>query len=759
MAFTPRKHFHHCLLVILSLVIIITLIGCKPSKTTAPSQAVPHTIAPVEAPDADIPYDSISLERMLADLEVLTTIQQYSGFRTAGTIGEAEALDYVETQLGSMSTLKGMGMELERQSFNVFVTTEIRATGLFLTGVGGAEVEVPANGLRGSRYRLENALYFDTDGTLNDSQSDPMTASGSVLLIRDSGQLFSLTTKDVSGKILFLDEHLFDPFSNNEATANRSQAFIVIDMGAAGVVLVSEYNNRDGASHASMIGDGYFFQNSIPRTLVPILHARLSDLAPAGITTWKDLEGLTGSRMLLDSDVLSPAPSGNLIARIPGKDPSRAMIVSAHIDSPNGPGGFDDGSGSTIVLEIARVLDEAGLQPDVDLYLGWYGSHENGLYGSAWFTATHADVLDRALAQLQIDCAGLPMEGKTSDIVLNFNSYDRFGDGDARWQDYLAGKVGALNIPVKVYDEYGLIADNSNYDTYNVPEADLIYFNTDDLETYGNGYIHFSNHWHDAYETVDVVRQAGDVLVDMAKVALTAAIQTGRDKPGLRVTTPVEQRALFVASHTEPRSMPLSLRELGMGLAWEGFDVDTLPYGQPVTADTLKDAGIVVLLPTIDFPGDKDENWSQAELDALDQYVKDGGFLVVTNSEVAHIMTVPASDPNEDDLDINALLGSMGAVFNSSNYQDGLAFSVGEHALSRDALMLNTYGDAGVIFTQENGQSLYTSGRQTIVALLEYGDQGGQVLVIGDLGLMIDNGGDASNLAFIRNLAAFARAR
>ena len=58
----------------------------------------------------------------------------------------------------------------------------------------------------------------------------------------------------------------------------------------------------------------------------------------------------------------------------------------------------------------------------------------------------------------------------------------------------------------------------------------------------------------------------------------------------------------------------------------------------------------------------------------LKAYVADGGFLVVTNSEVAHIMTVPASDPNEDDLDINTLLGPMGAAFTSSNYEDGTAF-------------------------------------------------------------------------------------
>ena len=110
---------------------------------------------------------------MLADLEELTTIRLHNGFRTAATAGEAEALRITSKRsCDALPALKAMGMELERQSFNVFVTTEIHGNRLFLTRAGGVEVEVPANGMRGSRYRLENALYFDTDGTLNDTQSD-----------------------------------------------------------------------------------------------------------------------------------------------------------------------------------------------------------------------------------------------------------------------------------------------------------------------------------------------------------------------------------------------------------------------------------------------------------------------------------------------------------------------------------------------------------------------------------------------------------
>ena len=47
--------------------------------------------------------------------------------------------------------------------------------------------------------------------------------------------------------------------------------------------------------------------------------------------------------------------------------------------------------------------------------------------------------------------------------------------------------------------------------------------------------------------------------------------------------------------------------------------MDTIPYGQAVTAADLNDAGIVVLLPTIDYYGEHEETWAQSELDALDR--------------------------------------------------------------------------------------------------------------------------------------------
>ena len=61
-------------------------------------------------------------------------------------------------------------------------------------------------------------------------------------------------------------------------------------------------------------------------------------------------------------------------------------------------------------------------------------------------------------------------------------------------------------------------------------------------------------------------------------MALLAALETGRDRPELRVTPEPERRALIVASHTEVVHMtPTTLVDLDRALAWEGFDVDVSP--------------------------------------------------------------------------------------------------------------------------------------------------------------------------------------
>ncbi len=534
-----------------------------------------------------------------------------------------------------------------------------------------------------------------------------------------------------------------------------------MDQGAQGLVLVTQFSERRGESSGTLVGDGGFFQNleQAPQAQLPILHARLMDLAAAGITDWDDFEQVESARLSWDADVLSPGLAGSLIARIPGLDGSRAMILGAHINSPNNPGAFDDGSGSAALLEVARVLNESKAQPAVDLYLAWFGGHELGGYGSAHFAATHQELLDRTLAMLQVDCLGHPQEGKTAALTVSSNSYDRFGDGRLPWPDYLNRLAGSQGIALNQDIEYGLIADNSNFDAFNVPNVDLIYFDPEELRVRGNTFIHYAMRWHDPYDTVEVAREAGEVLVDMTKISLAAALETGRSDQNLRVSPQPERRAVLVSSHTETVTIATSMfRDLGMALAWEGFDVDLIPYGRAVSQADLEDAEAVIVLPTLDYPGRHDETWSEAELAVLEGYVRAGGFLVVTNSGFNYVMMRQLEDSNEDGRDLNPLLEPMGIRFAYGSTGSNIVLAAAKHPLTEKAGYLTQFGENGVPIRMKSGLALARAEGNTAVGLLDYGSLGGQVLAIADIGLLQADD-DARNLRFIQNLAHFARLR
>ncbi len=288
------------------------------------------------------------------------------------------------------------------------------------------------------------------------------------------------------------------------------------------------------------------------------------------------------------------------------------------------------GSGSAALLED-RPCDRCSARPSGGRSLpGLVWRARAGRIWLGLFRRAHAELLDRTLALLQVDCLGHPQDGRTANISITSTSYDRFGDEQLPSPDALSGLAEAQGIALARGVEYGLVADHNNFDAFNVPNADLIYFDQKEYRLRGNAYIHYSMHWHDPYDTVELAEEMGDVLVEMTRIALRAALETGRTQAAYRLAPSPERRALFVASHTESITLPPAmLRDLGMALAWEGFDVDIIPHGQALSEADLKQVDLVVLPPTVDYRLRRVEAWSARELRSLENYVREGGLLAV----------------------------------------------------------------------------------------------------------------------------------
>jgi hypothetical protein len=739
-----------------------TLADHRPASTAVvvAGSASDNPVPPV--PPAD-PFDLLSLESLFAFLEDLTVIQPYSGWRNSGSEGEAEALDYVAGKLGGLRYLQSLGLELERQSFHVLTATELWETGLILT-VAGQESEVPADGLRANRDDVGLALNFDSDGILNDVEPDPVVVEGAIAPVRSLDELKDLGRKDVQGKVVFLDYALVDRSVMDRQEAG-ARAYELIDKGPAGLVLVTSFSNEPGVSHGAFVGDGSVFVSLENEQMSPVLYVRLEDLDPAGIERWEDLAKIEAARLTWDADVFAPGTSENLMAHIPGADPGQAVILGAHIDSPNAPGAMDDGSGSAILLEVARVLDAAQVQPPTDLYLVWFGSEELGSAGSYYFVTTHQELLDRARAMLQIDCLTRPLDG--IDAELRLVSYPVGKNWPHTLVEAAAGH-GVKTVPLETYNSY---SDNSTFGGFDVLHAALIYEPVVSEEAS----VHYFGHMHDPYDTVELAREMGGVLEEMARVALTAALDPAGEDVSLLATPgpgdPVSRsgRVLFVASHTEaPDMTPAGFTEMGVALAGEGADVDVIPYGQAVTPDDLADAVLVVVLPVLDLPtleGDPDlydEAWTQEEIDALEAYVAGGGLLVLTNSQHRLKNGARSLEPNEDWEDANALASRFGITYQQGSIEGGEAPIEGKHPLMKGLETLRLSEGNGVPFrlsAEYEGLVLALAGKDPAAALVAYGDAGGEVLVLADVASLSSLWEWPHNYPFWQNLARYARSR
>lgn len=76
----------------------------------------------------------------------------------------------------------------------------------------------------------------------------------------------------------------------------------------------------------------------------------------------------------------------NVIAEIPGTDPvlkDEVVMIGAHLDSwQAGTGATDNASGSSVMMEVMRILKTIGAQPKRTIRIGLWSAEEQGLLGS-----------------------------------------------------------------------------------------------------------------------------------------------------------------------------------------------------------------------------------------------------------------------------------------------------------------------------------------------------------------------------------------
>jgi carboxypeptidase Q len=81
----------------------------------------------------------------------------------------------------------------------------------------------------------------------------------------------------------------------------------------------------------------------------------------------------------------------NIIADIPGSDPKAGYVMAGgHFDSwVAGDGASDNGAGSVVVMEAARILRQLGVRPKRTIRFALWSGEEQGLYGSTNYVQQH----------------------------------------------------------------------------------------------------------------------------------------------------------------------------------------------------------------------------------------------------------------------------------------------------------------------------------------------------------------------------------
>lgn len=204
----------------------------------------------------------------------------------------------------------------------------------------------------------------------------------------------------------------------------------------------------------------------------------------------------------VDNKVGKTAIDGwNTIGEIKGSQyPGQVVILGAHLDSWDAAQGVtDNGTGSMVVLEAARIIQQSGLKPKRSIRFVLFSGEEEGLMGSRAYAAVHAAEADSIQAVLVLDngtgmITGQALQGRNQDEQL--------------WKDLLAPVARLGADTVRQGNKGG--TDHLSFIPYGVPGWNF------DQERRGYNHTH-----HSQTDTYDKA-VPGDLMQASTVMAVTA---------------------------------------------------------------------------------------------------------------------------------------------------------------------------------------------------------------------------------------------
>jgi hypothetical protein len=220
----------------------------------------------------------------------------------------------------------------------------------------------------------------------NSGSSGPVGVTGEIVAFDSVDALRAAPNELVHGKIVFVDHAMpanQDGSGYGQFGAPRRQGPTVASQkGALAIVIRSIGTDGHRTPHT---GAMRFEDGARP--------------IPAGALSNPDADQLlrllkrgqpVSMKLVLESQNLGTGKSGNVIAEVPGRDPTLPpILVSGHLDSwDQGTGAIDDASGVAIAAAAAKRIMDAG-RPLRTIKVVWFGAEEVGLVGGLAYRAAH----------------------------------------------------------------------------------------------------------------------------------------------------------------------------------------------------------------------------------------------------------------------------------------------------------------------------------------------------------------------------------
>ncbi|MBD3944206.1 M28 family peptidase [Nocardioides ganghwensis] len=331
--------------------------------------------------------------RALSDLR---TLSEGIGPRIGGTASEKAAAEF------ALTTLRSAGCsDVRLQPFPV--------ADKFLADIGDPDGQLPDD------------LCWQA-GASPDAGLD-VAVTGRVVDVRAAtAPTWPADEAAVTGAVLLAD----DAQDADPATRVNLRAAFVLEAqrrGAAAVVLLPAdlaHPRRASAASLRLVPT----TGSTPPAPTPVATIPVLGIAQVQKRLLREDLAVRPLRLAVSTTAHRGLTSNNVLADIPGRlGPAGPVVyISGHYDSVIGaPGANDDGSGTVLTLELARVLRKLPTG-DATIRLALWGSEEQGLIGSRHHVAQLPQAeRDRIRGVFQNDMVGTSWSPATRYWLLSFS--------------------------------------------------------------------------------------------------------------------------------------------------------------------------------------------------------------------------------------------------------------------------------------------------------------------------------------------------